>query len=94
MFAKLIRTRRFTAVCSFALALLMVVTAAPAAAQQIDSENEKGMVIDDMWYLFADDVEFYANPDKTVLANRGDFRQGTKIGFELKDGKISVVWLR
>ena len=78
-------------------AALLVVLAVPggAAAQQIDGENERGMVIDDMWYPFADNVEFYANPEKTILANRGDFRQGTNIGYELdEDGKISAVWLR
>ena len=77
-------------------ALLAVATAPDGAlAQQIDGENERGMVIDDMWYPFADNVEFYANPEKTILANRGDFSKGTNIGYELdEDGKISAVWLR
>ena len=78
-------------------AALLIVAVLPAAvhAQQIDDENERGLVIDDMWYPFADNVEFYANPEKTILANRGDFSTGTEIGYELNaDGKISAVWLR
>ena len=88
---------RFAATIVVVCAALLVVASVPggAAAQQIDGENERGMVIDDMWYPFADNVEFYANPEKTILANRGDFRKGTNIGYELdEDGKISAVWLR
>jgi hypothetical protein len=95
MFAKAIRSSRGSAVCLLVMAALLVVAVLPAGAQEIYSENEKGMVIDDMWYLFADNVEFYANADKTILANRGDFREGTKIGFELdEERKLSAVWLR
>ena len=93
-----IQTTRYTS-CELTFLLvftaLLTMAALPAGAQQIDSENDNGMVIDDMWYPFADYVEFYADPDKTTLANRGDFRQGSRIGFELDaEGKLSAVWLR
>ena len=79
----------------FAALLTVAALPADALAQQIDDENERGMVIDDMWYRFADNVVFYANPEKTVLANRGDFRKGTKVGYEIdENGKLSAVWLR
>ena len=95
MFAREIRSSRRPVAFLLVASVLLAVAALPAAAQQIDRENEKGMVIDDMWYMFAENVEFYANAEKTILANRGDFRTGTKIGFELdKDGKLSAVWLR
>jgi hypothetical protein len=87
----------FAAAILVVFAALLVVATLPvgAYAQQIDGENERGMVIDDMWYPFADNVAFYANPEKTILANRGDFSIGTNIGYELdEDGKISAVWLR
>ena len=95
MFAKKIHSASFATVILFVLATLLAVAAPPVGAQQIDGENERGMVIDDMWYPFADNVEFYANPEKTILANRGDFSKGTKVGYEIdEDGKISAVWLR
>ena len=95
MVAKTIRVVRVSAVILLFAATLLAVAVVPVGAQQIDGENERGMVIDDMWYPFAENVEFYANADKTILANRGDFRKGTKIGYELDgDSKISAVWLR
>ena len=94
MKAKTIRvTGRLAAI--LVAAALLVAAAGPVGAQQIDAENARGLVIDDMFYPFADNVEFYANPEKTILANRGDFRQGSKIGFELdEERKLSVVWLQ
>ena len=97
MFAKKTHSAGTAATILLVIATLMIVSALPAGvcAQQIDNENERGMVIDDMWYPFADNVEFYANPEKTILANRGDFTTGTQIGYELDaEGKISAVWLR
>ena len=95
MFTKKIHFAGFAVLILFVFAALLAIAAPPVGAQQIDGENPRGMVIDDMWYPFAANVVFYANPEKTILANRGDFRKGTKIGYELdEDGKISAVWLR
>ena len=97
MIAKANRSTGRPGVFLLVFAILAAAAAVPAGihAQQIDGENEQGMVIDDMWYPFAENVEFYANPEKTILANRGDFRKGTRIGFELNaEGKLSAVWLR
>ena len=95
MFVKAICPARGRVVRLLVAAALLIAAVAPVGAQEIYSENEKGMIIDDMWYLFADNVEFFADADKTILANRGDFREGTKVGYELdEEGKIIAVWLR
>ena len=97
MFAKKTRSAGPAATIVLIIAAFLSVAALPAdvQAQQIDNENARGLVIDDMWYPFAENVEFYANPERTILANRGDFRTGTQIGFELNaEGKLSAVWLR
>ena len=95
MFANAIRSTHSPAAMLLVVAVLLAAAVGPVAAQQIDDENERGMVIDDMFYRFAPDVEFYADPEKTILANRGDFRKGSKVGYELnEDGQISAVWLR
>lgn len=95
MFANKFRTSVFATLILLAFAAALTVGAQPAGAQSIDGINEKGMVIDDMWYPYADNVQFYANPEKTAPANPGDFREGSQIGFELdEDRKLSAVWLR
>lgn len=91
------KTNRTGSAAAVLLVFTVVLTIAvmPAGAQQVDYVKENGLVIDDMYYRYADNVQFYANPEKTAPANPGDFREGSRIGYELdQDGKISAVWLR